>query len=44
MVNKLLIGFGVAVLVAVGSLGAWKLSGTERQRTARWDRSRSRSR
>jgi len=30
MVNKLLIGFGVVVLVAVGSLGAWKLSGTER--------------
>jgi hypothetical protein len=31
MVNKLLIGFGVVVLVAVGSVGAWKLSGSERR-------------
>jgi hypothetical protein len=31
MVNKLLIGFGVVVLVAVGSVGAWKLSGSDRR-------------
>jgi hypothetical protein len=31
MVNKLLIGFSVVVLVAVGSVGAWKLSGGERR-------------
>ena len=31
MVNKLLIVLGVAALVAVGSVGAWKLSGAERR-------------
>ncbi len=30
MVNKLLIVLGVAALVAVGSVGAWKLSGADR--------------
>jgi hypothetical protein len=30
MVNKILIGVGIAALVAVGSVGAWKLSGAER--------------
>jgi hypothetical protein len=31
MVNKVLVGIGIAVLVAVGSVGVWKLSGSERQ-------------
>jgi hypothetical protein len=31
MVNKLLIVLGVAALVAVGSVGVWKLSGAERR-------------
>lgn len=31
MVNKLLIGFGVLTLVAIGSVGAWKLAGADRR-------------